>query len=76
MTALLSGLWPYLIMAGAALVAFLGYGAHQRSVGRQEQAAKQAEADKKAADTAHRIDAEVDALKPKDAREELKKWSR
>lgn len=72
---LLSGIWPYLALAGAALVAFLGYGAKQKSAGRKEQAARQAAADKKAADTSHRIDAEVDALKPKDAREELKRWS-
>lgn len=76
MSALFSSFLPYILMAGAALVALFGYGAHQKSAGRKEQAAKQAAADKKAADTAHRIDAEVDALKPADAREELKKWSR
>lgn len=75
-TGLLGSLWPYLALAGAALVAFLGYGAKQKAAGRKEQATKQAAADKKAADTAHRIDAEVDALKPSDARAELKKWTR
>lgn len=76
MSAILASLWPYFAIAGAALVAFLGYGAKQKAAGRKEQAAKQAAADKKAADTAHRIDQEVEALKPADARAELKKWSR
>lgn len=76
MSTLLASLWPYLAIAGAALVAFLGYGAKQKAAGRKEQAAKQAAADKKAADTAHRIDQEVDALNPADAREELKRWGR
>lgn len=76
MSAFIASLWPYLAIAVAALAAFLGYGAKQKAAGRKEQAAKQAAADKKAADTAHRIDAEVDALKPKDARDELKTWGR
>lgn len=76
MSVILASLWPYLAIAGAALAVFLGYGAKQKAVGRKEQAANQAAADKKAADTAHKIDAEVDALKPSDARVELKKWGR
>ena len=73
---LFSSLWPYLAAAGAGLVALWGVWAKAKSAGRKEQAAKQLAADKKAADTAHRIEAEVDALKPKDARDELKTWGR
>ena len=76
MTALLSGIWPYILIAGAAIGAAWAALASARRAGRQEQAAKQAEADQRAADTAHRIDTEVDAMKPGNAREELKKWSR
>ncbi len=76
MTQLLAPFIPYLLMAGAALVALFGYGAHQKAQGRKEQIAKQAAADRAASDKARRIDDEVDALKPSDVREELKKWSR
>jgi hypothetical protein len=75
MTALFTSLMPYLLMVGAAVVAFVGYGVQQRMAGKRAAKVEQAIAEKKAVDTARKIDAEVDALKPADVREELKKWS-
>lgn len=73
---LLSSIWPYLAMAGAALVAFLGYGIQQRSAGRKEQVAKQAAADAKARREADEIQNDVGAMPPDKRREELRKWSK
>lgn len=76
MSALFASLLPYLLMAGAALVAFLGYGAHQKSAGRKEQAAKQAAADKAARDIGDQVENDIGALPKGAAREELRKWGK
>jgi hypothetical protein len=75
MTALLSGLVPYLIAAGGALIAFFAYGARQRVVGAQRERVAQAEREKAARDVADQVDNDIGAMPPKDAREELRKWS-
>jgi hypothetical protein len=58
---LFSDIWPILIAAGGAIVAFLGYGARQRSKGRREQDRKHKEADhEKAANIRNLVERERD----------------
>ena len=76
MSALLSGLLPYLIAAGAALAAFVGAYLKGKSAGRQSEQAKQLRDRQEARDVGDEVDNDVGAMPPEDAREELKKWSR
>lgn len=71
----MSGLAPYLIAAIGALVAIIAAYARGRLTGAKLERADQAAAEKKARDVADQVDNDVGALPPKDAREELKKWS-
>lgn len=57
-------------VAGAILVAWF----RAKAVGRKEQAAKQAADDAKAVNQAKQVQTQVEALKPDDARKELKSW--
>lgn len=78
MTALLSGLlgqfWPYIVggigIAGTLLAGWL----RAKAIGRKEQREKQAAAEAKAVASAKQVQTQVDALKPDDARKELKSW--
>jgi hypothetical protein len=72
----MSGLTPYLIAAIGALAAIIAAYARGRLTGAKLERADQAAAEKKARDVADQVDNDVGALPPKDAREELKKWSR
>ena len=72
----MSGLTPYLIAAIGALVAIIAAYTRGRLTGAKLERATQAAAEKKARDVADQVDNDVGALPPKDAREELKKWSR
>ena len=69
---LIEHLWPYLLAAGGAgLMLWRTYAA-----GRKAEKAKQAEAELEARDIADRIDNDVGAIPPADARKELRKWGR
>ncbi len=69
---LIEHLWPYLLAAGGAgLMLWRAYAA-----GKKAEKAKQAEAELEARDIADRIDDDVGAIPPADARKELGRWSR
>ena len=72
----MSGLVPYLIAAVGALAAIIAAYARGRLTGARLERADQAEQEKKASHVADQIDNDVGAMPPKDAREELKRWSR
>jgi len=76
MSALLSGLVPYLAAALGALATVVIAYARGRATGAQLERATRAAAEKKARDVADQVDNEVGAMAPKEAREELKRWSR
>lgn len=77
---LLSDLIPWLAVIGGALVAFLGYGRHQKGKGRQEVArdirSTLLEADKDASDVAKDAIAAVDRADPDGAFGLRRKWTR
>jgi hypothetical protein len=75
-TALLSGLIPYLIAAVGALGFLLAAYARGRVHGAQLERSRQTEAVKKAIDEAQEIQNDVGAMPPGAARKELGKWSR
>lgn len=64
--------WPYVAAVGAALLLVL----QQRRAGAKAERAKQAEREAKTRDIADKVDNDVGALPPADARKELGKWSR
>lgn len=69
---LIEHLWPYLLAAGGAgLMLWRAYAA-----GKKAEKAKQVEAEMEARDIADRIDNDVGAIPPADARKELGRWSR
>ena len=69
---LIEHLWPYLLAAGGAgLMLWRAYAS-----GKKAEKAKQAEAELEARDIADRIDNDVGAIPPADARKELGRWSR
>lgn len=69
---LIEHLWPYLLAAGGAgLMLWRAYAS-----GKKAEKAKQAEAELEARDIADRIDNDVGAIPPADARKELGKWSK
>jgi hypothetical protein len=76
MSALVSGLVPYLVAALGALAAAIIAYARGRITGAKLERASQAEAEKQASDVADQVDNDVGAMPPKEAREELKRWSR
>lgn len=59
-------------IAGAVLAGWL----RAKSLGRKEEKAKQAAAEAQAVNQANQVQGQVDALKPKDARDELKEWDK
>lgn len=64
--------WPYIAAIGAALALLW----QQRRAGAKAERAKQAEREAEARDIADKVDNDVGALSPADARKELGKWSR
>lgn len=64
--------WPYIAAIGAALALLW----QQRRAGAKAERAKQAEREAEARDIADKVDNDVGALPPADARKELKRWSR
>jgi len=64
--------WPYVAAIGAALLLVL----QQRRAGAKAERTKQAEREAEARDIADKVDNDVGALPPADARKELGKWSR
>lgn len=73
MTALIiSQIWPYVLAAVGGLLALW----QVRRSGAKAEKAKQAEREAEARDIADRVDNDVGALPPKDARDELAKWGR
>lgn len=69
---LIEHLWPYLLAAGGAgLMLWRAYAS-----GKKAAKAKQAEAELEARDIADRIDNDVGAVPPAEARKELGRWSR
>lgn len=64
--------WPYIAAIGAALALLW----QQRRAGAKAERAKQAEREAEARDIADKVDNDVGALQPADARKELGKWSR
>jgi hypothetical protein len=74
--ALLSQIAPYALAAGAALVAAVAWGFHQRIAGAKAERAKQAAEELKARDIADQVQNDVGALPADAARKELKQWSK
>lgn len=64
--------WPYIAAIGASLALIW----QQRRAGAKAERAKQAEREAEARDIADKVDNDVGALPPADARKELGKWSR
>jgi len=64
--------WPYIAAIGAALALLW----QQRRAGAKAERAKQAEREAEARDIADKVDNDVGALPPADARKELGRWSR
>lgn len=71
-TGLLSQFWPYIAAIGAALALLW----QQRRAGAKAERAKQAEREADARDIADKVDNDVGALPPADARKDLGKWAR
>lgn len=71
-TGLLSQFWPYILAAFGGLALIL----QQRRAGRKAERAAQAEREAEARDIADRVQNDVGALPPKEARDELGKWAR
>ena len=76
MTAILTGIlaqfWPYILAAFGGLALII----QQRRSAVKAERAKQAEREAEARDIADKVDNDVGALPPADARKELKRWSR
>jgi len=76
MTAILTGIlaqfWPYILAAFGGLALII----QQRRSAVKAERAKQAEREAEARDIADKVDNDVGALPPADARKELGKWSR
>ena len=76
MTAILTGIlaqfWPYILAAFGGLALII----QQRRSAVKAERAKQAEREAEARDIADKLDNDVGALPPADARKELKRWSR
>lgn len=64
--------WPYIAAIGAAFALLW----QQRRAGAKAERAKQAEREAEARDIADKVDNDVGALPPADARKELSKWTR
>lgn len=73
-TAFIGPVIPYIIAGVGVVGALLAAWFRAKSLGRKEQAAKQAAADARAVNTAKQVQTQVDTLKPEDARKELKSW--
>lgn len=71
---LIDQLMPYVLAGGLAL--FSGILFWVRQSGRKAEIAKQAEREAEARDIADRVDNDVGALPPKEARDQLKGWAR
>jgi hypothetical protein len=74
MSTLFSGIWPWIIAAGAALGALWGLFASAKKAGKAEARAEQAAADAKARDTADQIDNDIHTMPIEMRREQLRKW--
>lgn len=78
MSAILSGIlaqfWPYVVGAIGGLLGFIALWLRQS--GKRAERAKQAERAAKARDIADKIDQDIGAMAPSDARRELNKWTR
>lgn len=72
----LSGLWGYVVAAGAALVAVLAVLARAKQAGRDEVILKQAQKEVENAKTANEVRRDVAATKPDAVRERLRKYQR
>lgn len=68
----LASAWPLGAVIVAALIAYLA----GRSAGARLEREHRAAAERKARDIADQVDNDVGAMPPKDAREELRRWSR
>ena len=75
MSAVLSGLIPYIIAAVGAFGFLVAAYARGHSAGTQSERAKQTAAAKKAVDESNEIQNDVGAMSPSDARKEMGKWS-
>lgn len=65
---------PTILAIGAAIIGALGFGFQQRRAGAKAEKAKQAAAETKAINSAKQVQDQVDAMKPDDARKELREW--
>jgi membrane protein DedA with SNARE-associated domain len=72
----MSGLTAILVAALGALASVAIAYTRGRIIGARLERANQAEAENKARDLADQVDNDVGATPPKDAREELRRWSR
>ena len=68
-----TSLGKYILGAGVALIAALGWGVKQSMAGKAAERARQAAADAKAVSAAKQVQTNVDAMKPDDVRSELAK---
>lgn len=74
MSALFAAFWPYIVGAIGGLFGVIAIWLRQS--GKKAERAKQAEREAEARDIADKVDNDVGALPPADARKELGKWSR
>lgn len=72
LTGILAQFWPYILAAFGGLALII----QQRRSAVKAERAKQAEREAEARDIADKVDNDVGALPPADARKELGKWSR
>lgn len=72
----MTGLWPYIAAAGAAILALIGVYVKGQSAGSTKERAKQLQERQEARDVADEVDADIGMLTPDAKREALKKWSK
>lgn len=72
----LAPLLPYLLAAGAALIAILGYGAKQRRAGAASERAKVQAAENQAIKDKKEKSDEIDSLAPADVDTRFDRWMR
>lgn len=71
----MSGLIPYIVAAGGAILALIFAFIKGQSAGAAKERNKQLEERQKANDIADQIDSDIGAIPPEEARKELGKWS-
>ncbi|MER1940660.1 hypothetical protein ABS755_08120 [Castellaniella sp. FW104-16D08] len=74
--ALLSQIWPYLLVAAGAVAAVLGFGASQRAAGRKQEQASRLQEARKAREKADDVAEKIASLDDRAVLDAARKWVR